>query len=533
MPKSSGQTELDAVRERATEFLRSLRHPVLYEDGAELFDLTAARWNFSIEFGKLLLEVWNPNRSIGRRVEEIAYTDRDRMGLYVRKPGAREATTLEFRELKPAGAGSERPAARSAARDALVQLLKQEFREWKIERASIRSDREHSFSAWYIRGLARQGRTGWAFLGMDEHETPAAADSVLSYALIWLDWLRARSERLTIPGLKLFLPPGAARPTAERVSCLNRRSLDLEIFAWNRERSRLERMDLADIGNVSTGLAHSRQSEQLLETHRNLVHELAGDRLKDIDIFPDAPKNTLSLRVRGLEVAWIEGLVSPRIFFGLEGEVRRLEEEGREDFRRFLDEVLRIRAADSREPSHPFYRLQAERWLESLLIQDVTKIDPELSPQFVYPQVPAFSGSERGVIDILAATRGGRLAVLELKLDEQINLPMQGLDYWLRVKWLADRKQFGEYGYFPGVELAPALPRLYLVSPGFRFHSSTDRLICYFHPAIEVIKVGLNQTWRKGIRVLFRKAAGSDGSGGIPPASFDFAHTPEPDEGRE
>ena len=235
-------------------------------------------------------------------------------------------------------------------------------------------------------------------------------------------------------------------------------------------------MDLADVGNISTELAHYRRGEQLLETHRKLLPELLGERLQDVGVFPDARRNALSLRVRGLEVGRIEGLVSPRIFFGLEGEIRRFEEEGRETFLRFVDEVLRIRAARSAEPNHPYYRLQAERWLESLLIQDLTRIDPELSSDFVYPQVPAFSGSERGVIDILTATRTGRLAVLELKLDEQINLPMQGLDYWLRVKWLADRKQFGEYGYFPGVELASAPPRLYLVSPGFRFHSSTDRI---------------------------------------------------------
>jgi hypothetical protein len=511
MSSNSECGQFEAVKAKASEFLQSLRHPVLYEDGAELFDLTAARWKFSIEFGKLLLEVWNPNRSIGRRVEEIAYTDRDRMGLYVRKPGARESTTLEFRELKPAGLRGERPAARSGARDALVHLLKDQFREWKIERASIRSDREHSFSAWYIRGLARQGRTGWAFLGMDAQEAPAAADGVLSHALIWLDWLRARSDRMTIPGLKLFLPLGAARPTAERASCLNPRAVDLEIFAWNQDRPSLERWDRADVGNISTELAPARRAEQLLEVHRTLVQKLLGSRLKEMDIFPDARRNQLSLRVRGLEVAWIEGLVSPEVFFGLEGAVRRLDEEG--EFHRFLDEVLRIRVAQTPEPDHPYYRLQAERWLESLLIQDVTKIDPELSPRFVYPQVPAFSGSGRGVIDILTATRGGRLAVLELKLDEQINLPMQGLDYWLRVKWLADRRQFGPYGYFPGVELAPLPPRLYLVSPGFRFHSSTDRLIRYFHPSIEVIKVGLNQTWRKGVRVLFRKRAGASADG--------------------
>jgi hypothetical protein len=119
--------------------------------------------------------------------------------------------------------------------------------------------------------------------------------------------------------------------------------------------------------------------------------------------------------------------------------------------------------------------------------------------------VPAFSGTDRGVIDILSVTRAGRLAVIELKLHEEINLPMQGLDYWLRVKWLHGRGQFQPAGYFPEIGLASSPPLLYLVSPAFRFHSSTDRLIRYLDPAIEVVQIGLNDQWREQVKVLFRR----------------------------
>ena len=59
---------------------------MVVEDDEELFDLTAARWKLGVEFGKLLLEVWNDARSIGRRVEENAYRDAGKLGLFVRKP---------------------------------------------------------------------------------------------------------------------------------------------------------------------------------------------------------------------------------------------------------------------------------------------------------------------------------------------------------------------------------------------------------------------------------------------------------------
>lgn len=139
-----------------------------------------------------------------------------------------------------------------------------------------------------------------------------------------------------------------------------------------------------------------------------------------------------------------------------------------------------------------------------MLFQDITRLDPALSPEHVYSQVPAFSGSDRGVIDLLTVTRRGRLAVVELKVHEEINLPLQGLDYWLCVNWLQTRKQFQEFGYFQDCDLSGAAPLLYLVSPAFRFHSSTEKLLGYFSPNIEVILIGINDSWRKELKVLFR-----------------------------
>ncbi len=497
--------DLDSLRHLQGEienFLHSLEHPLVVEEEVELFDLTAAEWRLRLEFGKLVLEVWNPARSIARRVEDIAYRDRKRLGIFVRKPGGRETGTLEFRTLERAER-AERTLERARFRQQLLGVLKREFPCWRFERVSNRSDREHSFSTWYTRGWAHQGRTAWAFLGLSEAETPAAADAVLAFGLIWLEWLRGQSERVTVPGLKLFLPRDAVDLTAHRVACFDRRTVQVEIFEWQAEQ--LRPIDLKDFGNVETSLVSRRQCEALTERHREKVRRWLGDLADRVDIVPDASGAFLSVRVLGLEVASVEGQVAPRIHWGLEGNFRRLEENNQEESRNFLKSVLELRAPDSKDRSHPYFRLQSERWLESLLVRDITKIDPALSPACVYPQVPAFSGKERGVIDILSVTRAGRLAVIELKLEEEINLPMQGLDYWLRVKWLHDRGQFKAAAYFPNVELADRAPLLVLISPAFRFHSTTDRLIRYLDPSIEVIQVGLNDRWREGVKVLFRR----------------------------
>jgi hypothetical protein len=61
------------------------------------------------------------------------------------------------------------------------------------------------------------------------------------------------------------------------------------------------------------------------------------------------------------------------------------------------------------------------------------------------------------MIDVLTVTREGRLAVLELKADEDIHLSLQGLDYWSRVTWHHARGEFQRFGYFPaGIELGIA-----------------------------------------------------------------------------
>ena len=98
MPASRDAESLRALQVEIESYLKSLRHPVVVEDEVTLFDLAAASWRLSVDFGKLIFEAWNPARSVVRRVEEIAYRDRNKLGLFVRKSAGRETSTLEFRE---------------------------------------------------------------------------------------------------------------------------------------------------------------------------------------------------------------------------------------------------------------------------------------------------------------------------------------------------------------------------------------------------------------------------------------------------
>ncbi|HZU32196.1 MAG TPA: hypothetical protein VFB79_13850, partial [Candidatus Angelobacter sp.] len=97
---------------------------------------------------------------------------------------------------------------------------------------------------------------------------------------------------------------------------------------------------------------------------------------------------------------------------------------------------------------------------------------------------------------------------LELKADEDIHLPLQGLDYWARVSWHHTRGEFQKYGYFNGVQLSPRPPLLMLVAPSLRIHPATDTILRYFSPSIEWMLVGVDERWREEIRVIYRKQLG-------------------------
>jgi hypothetical protein len=142
------------------------------------------------------------------------------------------------------------------------------------------------------------------------------------------------------------------------------------------------------------------------------------------------------------------------IVFGVGAEERVLEER---NWTFFLQLVSAIR--DTRHPygprQHPLFRLRPERWLESLVVADVSVIDERLDPRALYSQVPAFCASDRAMLDVLTTTHNGRLAVVELKADEDIHLPLQGLDYWSRVEWHHTRREFPRFDISPAASCRP------------------------------------------------------------------------------
>jgi len=162
--------------------------------------------------------------------------------------------------------------------------------------------------------------------------------------------------------------------------------------------------------------------------------------------------------------------------------------------------------------------MQPERWLESEFRAGLAQLLPFLRDDELYSQVPALSTGDRGMLDLLTLDRSGRLVVIELKADEDLHLPLQALDYWIRVSALnADRQRtsgsdrplcaFEREGYFPGAEVSAHPPRLLLAAPALRIHPANLPVLRYLSPEVDWELVALGEHWRNELKIVFRKRA--------------------------
>jgi len=227
----------------------------------------------------------------------------------------------------------------------------------------------------------------------------------------------------------------------------------------------------------------------------------------------------LAFLLHGLEFARVRMGYSGNSFnsaqeitFGAGANETPLTEENASELRNLVERLFarRIAGGDKRDP---LYRMQPERWLESVLRRDVEPLDARLDPKHVYTQVPAFAAADRGMLDLLGVTDDGRLAVIELKADEDLHLALQGLDYWVRVRWHHLQNpdhntglgEFQRHGYFGGLRLSTDPPRLYLVAPALRIHPATEIVLRYLSPRVEWTLIALDERWRAKVKAVWRK----------------------------
>ena len=499
------------------EFLARASAAAVFENGEEIFyfadDSSSARYSISGERGKALLHLWSAERNTVRRVLE-AEVKRDCLLLQVQRFGQAKPSKLEIVRDRDRRTPTARKAARSSYQQMLGRVLERAFPDWTPSRLSSAMDLERSFGPIYTRGMLRRGRSAFAVLGVNAQESQASIDAALTFGLLWLHACREKhAAQLAVEGLKLFVPAGSSAVLRERMACLDHSLAKLELYELEERERALEQMDCADRGNIKTHLVRcvdQKATEERFSEATGRVLSLAGVKHTETELVALSAAE-LAFRCHGLEFA--RARVAPtdsgfgtvqEIVFGTGANETKLSDETSGLFSLLVRQIFAARRAEGAR-NNALWRMQPERWLEALVVNNVIAIDGSLDQETVYSQVPAFSASDRAMIDVLTCTREGRLAVLELKADEDIHLPLQGLDYWARVGWHHARGEFQQHGYFSGRELSAESPQLILVAPALHVHPATDVLLRYLATEIDWTLVGIDERWREGVRVVFRK----------------------------
>jgi hypothetical protein len=518
----------DRLAQRIEQYLAEHPAAAVLEDGRALFEMRVARYSIREEHGRCLLQLWSEERNLTRTVVE-AQERTQALRLTTRRMGTAKPMVLELVPTSDRRTPTARDTARRSYQRLLERALLSRFPGCKVDGLRSAMDLEHSFGPAYVRGRLLQGTAVEAVIGVSAAESGATVDGVLTLGLLWLDYCRQKSEaRRHVGGLKVIVPAGAWRTTAERMAWLNHAAAHFQLFTLDERSEELTEVDFRDTGNLESRLVHAVSREAAIERCREGIARLMA-------LTPEGARSWIELRangaaevgllLHGLEFARVRRLAAAHSFqqeeqisFGAGANETPLCPETESLCRELLHRLFLSRYPGGSH-SDALYRLQPERWLEAELRAQIGELLPGLREAPIYSQVPALSAGERGLLDLLAVDRDGRLAVIEVKADEDLHLPLQALDYWIRVRALVEDRgstggreltAFERQGYFAGLELANQAPRLLLAAPALRIHPANEPVLRYLSAQVEWELIALGEHWRKELKVIFRKRSRSE-----------------------
>ena len=496
----------------------------LLEDGRVLFDMRFAHYAVNESHGRCLLQLWSEERNLVRTVVEVQERAQC-LRLMTRRMGATKPQALELVPTSVRRTPTARDAARRNYQRLLERVLTRRFLDEKVDGFRSAMDLEHSFGPAYVRGRLLRGTAADAVIGVAEAESAAMVDGILTLGILWLDHCRQRGDgRRHFGGLKVIVPAGAWRTTAERMAWLNHAAADFHLFTLDERSEELASVDFRDTGNLESRLVHAFSPAAAIERCQAGIDKLLA-------LVPAAARERVEVRatsatevgllLHGLEFARVRHGVAAHSFarqdevtFGAGANETPLTDETGELCRELCARLFQSRHPDGTH-NDPLFRIQPEHWLESRLRFGIAELLPGLRGDLMYTQVPALSSGDRGMLDLLTLDRNGRLAVIELKADEDLHLPLQALDYWIRVRALNDDRRpaaggrpltaFERQGYFAGAEVSPLNPRLLLVAPALRIHPANEPVLRYLSPQVEWELIAVSEHWRRELKVIFRK----------------------------
>jgi len=510
------------------DFLVSHPRTLVYEDGALLFDLQEAKYSLSTEHGRCTLHLWSEEKNLVRRVVS-ARERKSSLALATMRFGQTKPKLLELVSDPDRRTPSTREATRMRFLPKVERALKAEFPHWVIDSFHTAMDLEKSFGPAYARGTMHQGQQAWAVIAANGEETLATIDGILTLGILWLQHCRDNAGgRRLYQGLRIMVPRGTSTLTLQRMQWLRTDAAQWQLYEFDEPNDSLTERDPYDTGNLITRLPNAPDtvaaSDRFAEALAKVFALIPQEHHKDVDQrLRSSTHMTLSLH--GLEFARLRLTVSANSFnreveitFGAGPNETPLTLVTESNLRHLVERLFARRIASGSQKD-PLYRSQPERWLESTLRRNIAPLTAganslaQFNAEHVYAQVPAFAASDRGMIDLLTVTHAGRLAVLELKANEDMHFALQALDYWIRVRWhhtqTADPSTglgaFQAHGFFPTLRLSAEPPLLYLVAPSLRIHPVTEVVLRYLKPEVEWTTLGLSEHWRREMKVIFRK----------------------------
>lgn len=460
MPIASAEASAADLARTLEEFLAEYPRAAVMEDGRVLFDMSAARFSLSVQQDRCLLHLWSDERNLVRTICGLK-PRKDSLRVEARRFGQTRPQVLEFVANRDRRTPSSRETSRAKYVRVIGRVVAREFPDWKLDGLRGAADLEHSFGPAYARGVLLKGTTAWAVIAVNGEEPQSTIDGILTLGILWLSYCREHGEgRRLFEGLKVVVPSGTSHAARARMPWLNSSIAKWELYELEERTEELKAVDIRDCGNLRADLVHAFDPQSAFERSRVAVDRVLGllaPGLRAATEIRVRSATEIGFLLHGLEFARIRGGFAAGSFarqneisFGAGANETPLNAENEPLFRELTRRLFDGRDANGSRRD-PLYRLQPERWLECELRGDLAEIEPAIRADFVYSQVPAFSAGDRAMLDLLAVTRGGRLAVLELKADDDLQLPFQALDYWARVKQLHRERAFQRHGYFPGV----------------------------------------------------------------------------------
>ncbi len=487
----------DRIASTIAEFVAGCRMPALLERGEAPLVLDPSRFRIDITAKGAWLEAWDDQRVWSRRILRVASRSGKRLELEAFRFGKQNLAVSLVDGADARSAPALDKTRRSAFAEQFRLFLNRHYGSWRWEAFRSEAKLEHSFSPVFPTALLTRGTQAVAVLAAPARDTSWHA---LTFALVWLDWVRREHGERAAARLLLYLPREHAGPVIPLARQLAPGRLTVDIWLYDAEGDE-SLLDPADCGNL-----HSTLSPRYSRLGGPAWWLSYVEQQPLLDCIEE-PDGAMSYRMRGLELARLSagsGNCLPALAWGL-GRRKSASAAGLAGFDALVRETAITRGADTADRTHPHYLAEPERWLESQVRRHLTEIDPGLDAACLHGQSLGVLGVHRSSLDLLGIGQDGRLAILELKAGEDIHLPLQAFDYWLRVRQHLARGEFSASGYFPGREISRRDPEVFLVSPSLHFHPMTQVVLEYLPAACPIRQIGVNANWRERLDVVLRR----------------------------